>query len=39
MCSFERLQYLKLISLHNKVDFHILYSMANSEFTYGLSCQ
>lgn len=34
VCSFEPLQYLKLISLHNKVDFHILHSMAKSQGVY-----
>lgn len=39
VCSFESLQYLKLIFLHSKVDLHILHGMASiinpSEFTNG----
>lgn len=34
VCSFEPLQYLKLISLYNKVDFHILHSMDKSQWIY-----
>lgn len=34
VCYFEPLQYLKLISLHNKEDFHILHGMAKSQWIY-----